>query len=203
MAASGGDRFGVPTAFGSGIELTTVTSDDDQMWGAGKGLLENGQQTMLQRVRQRVSHRPLATILIGITGLLLLALVAAAAYSSGRHSVALGVTGCAGISQPTTPGDTVAPEGSISSSFEAQHDFRGRPRSVAARGGVVAADHGRCSDIGAEVLRDGGNAVDAAVATVLCQGIYNPMASGAGGGHFMLIRRAPCGAAKELQHATE
>lgn len=56
---------------------------------------------------------------------------------------------------------------------------------------------------GAEVLRDGGNAVDAAVATVLCQGIYNPMASGAGGGHFMLIRRAPCGAAKELQHATE
>jgi gamma-glutamyltranspeptidase len=43
---------------------------------------------------------------------------------------------------------------------------------------------------GAEVLRDGGNAVDAAVAVALCQGICNPMASGAGGGHFMLIRQA-------------
>jgi gamma-glutamyltranspeptidase len=41
---------------------------------------------------------------------------------------------------------------------------------------------------GADALRDGGNAVDAAVATSLCQGIFNAMASGAGGGHFMLIR---------------
>ena len=38
--------------------------------------------------------------------------------------------------------------GSISSNFEAQHDYRGRPRSVTSDGGVVAADHGRCSDIG-------------------------------------------------------
>jgi gamma-glutamyltranspeptidase / glutathione hydrolase / leukotriene-C4 hydrolase len=85
-------------------------------------------------------------------------------------------------------GDSVAPEGPVSSNFEAKFDYRGRPRELAAQEGIVAADHGRCSDIGAAVLKDGGNAVDAAVATALCQGIYNPMASGVGGGHIMLIR---------------
>ncbi|PSS15547.1 Gamma-glutamyltranspeptidase [Actinidia chinensis var. chinensis] len=53
---------------------------------------------------------------------------------------------------------------------------------------VVAADDGRCSEIGASVLRQGGHAVDAAVATALCLGVVNPMASGVGGGAFMLVR---------------
>ena len=85
-------------------------------------------------------------------------------------------------------GDSVAPEGPVSSNFEAKFDYRGKPREIAAKDGIVAADHGRCSDIGASVLQNGGNAVDSAVATALCQGIYNPMASGIGGGHIMLIR---------------
>lgn len=38
------------------------------------------------------------------------------------------------------------------------------------------------------MLRRHGNAVDAAIATALCQGIHNPQASGIGGGTFMLIR---------------
>ena len=54
--------------------------------------------------------------------------------------------------------------------------------------GVVAADDGRCSEIGASMLRKGGHAVDAAVATALCEGIVNPMASGIGGGSFMIVR---------------
>ena len=55
-------------------------------------------------------------------------------------------------------------------------------------GGVVAADHGRCSDVGASVLSRGGNAADAAVAAALCQGVYNPMASGIGGGTIIMWR---------------
>ncbi|PKI66087.1 hypothetical protein CRG98_013495 [Punica granatum] len=54
--------------------------------------------------------------------------------------------------------------------------------------GVVAADDGRCSEIGASVLRRGGHAVDAAVATAICVGVVNPMASGIGGGAFMIVR---------------
>ena len=53
---------------------------------------------------------------------------------------------------------------------------------------VVAADDGRCSEIGVSILRQGGHAVDAAVATTLCLGVVNPMASGLGGGGFMIVR---------------
>lgn len=56
--------------------------------------------------------------------------------------------------------------------------------------GVVAADDGRCSEIGASVLRKGGHAVDAAVATALCLGVVCSMWSGIGGGGFMVVRSA-------------
>ncbi|KAK9101170.1 hypothetical protein Scep_024600 [Stephania cephalantha] len=54
--------------------------------------------------------------------------------------------------------------------------------------GVVAADDGRCSEIGVSILRDGGHAIDATVATALCLGVVNPMSSGIGGGGFMVFR---------------
>ncbi len=57
-------------------------------------------------------------------------------------------------------------------------DFRGLPRRVEAGGGVVTADSSRCSEAGAGILGEGGNAVDAAVATALCLGVVNPVASG-------------------------
>ncbi|KAH7426476.1 hypothetical protein KP509_10G003000 [Ceratopteris richardii] len=54
--------------------------------------------------------------------------------------------------------------------------------------GAVSADDGRCSVIGRDVMEKmGGNAVDAAVAVALCSGVVNPVASGIGGGAFLLF----------------
>lgn len=52
---------------------------------------------------------------------------------------------------------------------------------------AVASDHEICSEVGTSILRSGGNAVDAAVATMLCLGVANPASSGLGGGAFILI----------------
>ncbi|KAF9681945.1 hypothetical protein SADUNF_Sadunf05G0056100 [Salix dunnii] len=65
-----------------------------------------------------------------------------------------------------------------------------RHQEVVARHGAVATDDGRCSRIGIHALREGGHAVDAAVAASLCLGVVSPASSGIGGGAFMLIRLA-------------
>jgi len=51
----------------------------------------------------------------------------------------------------------------------------------------VATDHPVCSQIGVSILQDGGNAADAAIASMLCLGVVNPASSGIGGGAFILV----------------
>lgn len=53
--------------------------------------------------------------------------------------------------------------------------------------GVVVTVSGPASDVGLAVLRDGGNAVDAAVATACALAVTHPAAGNIGGGGFMLV----------------
>ena len=55
--------------------------------------------------------------------------------------------------------------------------------------GVVAAGHPLTAEAGAEVLREGGNAVDAAVAAVLASFAVESPLTGFGAGGFMMVSR--------------
>ena len=63
-----------------------------------------------------------------------------------------------------------------------------RKPAVTSRDGVVATQHQAASEVGARVLAEGGNAVDAAIATSLALAAVEPWMSGLGGGGYMLVR---------------
>ena len=55
---------------------------------------------------------------------------------------------------------------------------------------MIAAGHPRTAQAGAEVLRAGGNAVDAAIAAVLASWVCEPLLTGPGAGGYMLVAGA-------------
>jgi len=62
--------------------------------------------------------------------------------------------------------------------------------AVAAEHGMVVAQEKIAAQVGADVLRRGGNAVDAAVATGFAMAVTYPRAGNIGGGGFMMIHSA-------------
>ena len=66
--------------------------------------------------------------------------------------------------------------------------FSGDDAPVSAEHAVVVSTDRVASEIGAAVMQEGGNAVDAAVAVSFVLAVVNPQAGNIGGGGFMVVR---------------
>jgi gamma-glutamyltranspeptidase/glutathione hydrolase len=73
-----------------------------------------------------------------------------------------------------------------------------RKPAVESASGVVVSQHFEASQVGARVLAEGGNAVDAAVAAAVAIGTVEPWMSGLGGGGHMLVYVADEGRAYDV-----
>ena len=107
----------------------------------------------------------------------------------------LALTSCVTTDQPgtATSGTSATPAvtGSAAAATTAPIiDYRERFLPIVARHGMVAGPEQLAAEVGAQMLREGGNAVDAAVATGFALAVTYPRAGNLAGGGFMLIHLA-------------
>ena len=96
----------------------------------------------------------------------------------------IGLAACSGPFPPCTPGKVEASEAATA----APEAATGQQVSIAVRAQrhMIVAANPLAAEAGREILRQGGSAVDAAIATALVLNLVEPQSSGLGGGGFML-----------------
>ena len=82
---------------------------------------------------------------------------------------------------------------SVSSPASAARPAPPAPSTSTGHGGAVASVDAEASAVGLEVLRKGGNAADAAVATAAALGVTEPYSAGIGGGGYFVYFDAATG----------
>ena len=85
-----------------------------------------------------------------------------------------------------------------SSASEAAQLARAPQPSSKSSSALVAAANPLAADAGAEILREGGSAADAAVAIQAVLGLVEPQSSGVAGGGFMLYYDAKSGVVSSI-----
>jgi gamma-glutamyltranspeptidase/glutathione hydrolase len=99
--------------------------------------------------------------------------------------------GAVAAATPATAQSLAAPPGATG--VAAGRPLPPAPSTSVGYGGAVSSVDAEASAIGLEVLRDGGNAADAAVATAAALGVTEPYSAGIGGGGYFVYFDAATG----------
>ena len=108
----------------------------------------------------------------------------------GHPSESLPFQGSGGIACIAQPVGWSGSSSSLPSVSRCDVAFAASPEAVRGQHGMVASRSALASQVGADIMRNGGNAIDAAVATGFALAVTYPDAGNLGGGGFMVIRLA-------------